>query len=109
MTFDNPGEINGRVWRTRIRLGKQEKPNIVKSLKNGFWYCGVHVTQCDEKYVANHWNYKPNTASLDRTIYGRGKTPVDAYKTWLAVWAWVRKERPKSVPLPSNFRLTSEP
>lgn len=102
-------EMNGRTAKQRVRLARLQKPTIVKSLKNDFWYCGVHVAQGNGKFVANHWNYPLEKSSIDKTIHGRGETAQEAYRAWFASWCWAKKERPKSVPLPSNFRLTSKP
>lgn len=85
------------LYHCRLRLANLEKPTIVKSLKNGRWYCGLGVTQGNGKFAAQHWDYPPHRASLNRTTYGSGKTADEAYIAWRNAWWWQHRSDPNSV------------
>lgn len=50
------------------------KPTLAKSLKNGFWYCGIGVRQTQRPCA--HIDVPPCVQ------YGKGSTPDQAYDKW---------------------------
>lgn len=77
----------------RVRLAEAEKPTIVKSLKNGKFYCGIGLTQ-SLYYAAANWRH-PNQASLRDPLYSTGYTAKGAYDAWVARRAYLQRFRPK--------------
>ena len=65
-------------YRVRVRLKAQGKPVIVKSLCNGFYYCGLNITQSERYVVQGAFDGRPTTSKAFR-----GLTPQVAYRRWL--------------------------
>lgn len=88
----------GRNATKRASMRVDEKPTIVKGLKYpGIYYCGIDVTQSRDFAVA-HWRARPDRASAEKLIYGRGFTAKDAYDAWVTRFRYIRKRLPASHP-----------
>lgn len=64
----------------RIRLRDMEKPTIIRSPRNGLWYCGIGITQ-SLRWVAAYW-HTGSSASSRRIIYAAGESPARAFEAW---------------------------
>lgn len=87
----------GRNATERTRLRVDQLPTLIKSLKNGLWYCGIDVTQ-SQHFVVAHWRSRPDRASAEKLTYGRGFTPKDAYDAWVTRFRYIHKRLPSSHP-----------
>jgi len=71
-----------QLTQTRRRLCSMEKPILVKSLKNGAWYCALKIGQCWGHVIASSGDV------------AKGATPIEAYRKWLSRFRYLHMRPP---------------